>query len=190
MTGAASIAPKKPAPKNPTPTNGLERASARLRESSEKLNKLIAAIEGRIREIDPGASLFLIDPDDLIAPYRGRIPKQIGTRMQPIDVQRGQMLGWYRYMKDWRFVVRDAFVNDHDGLDPASLSHFPPDAAITPLADAPRSIRLAAVEKLPKLIDKLAERVDAYAAEVESGIPKLDRLLAWMAPPPDDDIPF
>jgi hypothetical protein len=66
-----------------------------------------------------------------------------------------------KYKGKWALLY-DIFVEEHyNGEDNAAFLH-----------DAPRDVRIKVVAAIPKLLDKLADEIEKFTAEVSSVVPK------------------
>jgi hypothetical protein len=133
----------------------LERETAGLDRESELIADLVNAADERLRKVAPKIAIWL---DDEIEP-NNNLPSL------PLMSHRAFQLGWARISDtEWGLASRvieidgkkSKVIGWHNILDPEA--GIPANAPLrVALSKAPLSVRLAALEKLPKLIQTLTK---------------------------------
>lgn len=142
------------AAKKPDLAASLVRAKAvadRLAGVTDALNEVIAQAEKAIASLRlgvPGNVLISMDEDD---------PYGLGSGFQNLLFTKED--------KTWRLIVESGYTDDEGNW------------SYTPLVNANRSTRLAAIEKLPALVENMIERAEAEITEVSD---KTDRALEFI----------
>lgn len=176
----------------------VEAASRKLKERSERLNQLIASAEEHLQEIDPGLEVWLDDPQHLLAPYpvesslseilaryagcNGNAPSVRDRFLQgdQIVYRVGHRLGWARIGRDFRIaiqVVRENFLENPGELDelvPLYDTEVGRESDVERLQSAARHVRLAALAKLPALLDVISEKLEGYGAAMEKAFAEIE----------------
>ena len=133
----------------------LKAAATRLNAESDSINSIIKSVEEQIAATNVGLETWL-DTD-----VADQLDTQIVERGQgPVRKERVTELGWTKLLGDhWRLAIRSMIleydeyggseeyqVTNDDGVPYASLA----------LQSAPRPIRIRALSRLPRLVNKLA----------------------------------
>ncbi len=127
----------------------LTSLSQALNSASDQLSQQISEIESALDRLNPGVWAWVKD-DPLEVEEVFRLEKD-GKRS---SVHHIQQLGYGKHNGVWGFIVASGTQESWDR-----------DVAITFLRDTPLGIRLRAIERIPKLLDLLAEGLTAITQE-------------------------
>ena len=127
----------------------LSAASVQLNAVSDELGKLIAELEAAIKKLNLGVEAW--------------------TRVSGTSSDGGaytrEDLGYAKVDGKWGIALRS--VSGHEAFDDSE------NCEETPFNEAPRHLRIAAIDKIPNLIDKLSAAAEATTKEISG---KLDRV--------------
>lgn len=105
-----------------------------------------------------------------------------GSALIEFDVESGfeRWLFFEKHSNEWRLTTARATMGGDELVDSM------------PLVNAPRSVRLIAVDHLKLLVQQMAKEIDAEIAAVEKSVANTEAFIRSLAeseeiPPPDDD---
>lgn len=124
-------------------------SAAELNAVSDELAEPISAIEAALQKLGLGVPAWTTF-------------KRINGGDQYIDYDETWSIGYAKISQRWGLAIRYTVSLEGSGL--------PDKEEEWPFTDAPRAYRLEAVEKLPELIEKLAETSDKTATKLRKGI--------------------
>ena len=124
-------------------------SAAELNAVSDELAEPVSAIEAALQKLGLGVSAWTVF-------------KRIGGGDQHTDYDETWSIGYAKISQKWGLAIRYAVSLDGSGLPDKEEKWL--------FTDAPRAYRLEAVEKLPELIEKLAETSDKTATRLREGI--------------------
>lgn len=130
----------------------LENTARKLNEASNRVNSIILACENKIRAANLGIEIWLEDPLDL----------SDNQDEDPTNSCRSAKLGFTKVQNNWCLATKI-----EPGL-PAALS-TPIGTIVAPIAllQAPRKVRMGAVQLLPFLVEALKMRAKAKLDAIE-----------------------
>jgi hypothetical protein len=139
---------------------GLTNAAERLNRASDTANAIISSVEARLVSANIGIEVWLSDAlnsTDTVEPNPGE--------MSWIS----QFLGFAKVNGSWCLAVKSTrFVSGFfEGNTACPYQQEFLAAAPTPLSQAPRAVRIAALEYLPKLVERLIAEATRYAESIE-----------------------
>jgi len=130
----------------------LSALGAQLNEGTEELNEAIAIIERRINETKAGVSVWL----DHFLNESDQDDEGLTTAYQ---------LGYAKLRDGWHLAARHVTIK-HEGGD-AGTWEIVETSEPTPLATAPRGVRVGAADLFEDLVEALADRVKGFLASIE-----------------------
>lgn len=125
----------------------LSAVSQTINTASDQLNEQIKTIEEAIGSYNLGVSAW-VDVRN--------VKKTDYTNMSPVEYTRQESLGYEQENGKWCLKVS------------AWIEEIETPAGTWRLLDAPREMRMAAVEAIPKLLEKLTEEAMKIAGRVEA----------------------
>lgn len=146
----------------------LEAKAARLNEASDNANKVLSGIEKRLIDMNIGIEVWDSEPLDIAIPEGDLGPNKTSSQIV-------QVLGFARAEGKWCLAVKPIrlvdgfFQGDMDSPFQNRYGAGPP----TPLLQAARALRIAALRKMPKFIAALDEHVAETVNEIEKTANKL-----------------
>jgi hypothetical protein len=142
----------------------LKTSAARLNAATDVINGELQSTESQIRDMNIGLECW---PPGCELDHRPRIGSQIFDAI---------CLGFAHVSKSWCLAVRTM-----TGIE-GSAAEFQPECEPSPLLQAPRPIRIAALEKLPLLIVALKEKADEAAIATQDAAREIERSKAPSGP--------
>lgn len=131
------------------------KARARLLDKkSDELNSVLEHLEDDLDGV--GVAVWLDTPEHILA-----VTLEDGENGR---IYGGYLLGYQKMGGAWRI---SALPFDGAVVGPEGALEVPPGYPATPLASAPRVVRLEAVEHLPALVAALTARVDAFITNID-----------------------
>ena len=148
--------PERPVTNVPPPPAAISAPLQRLADSAAKLNSVSDELTKHVEQIDAALKRLNLGVTAWV------------TISQSEDEDgncSGEKLGYARIGSRWGMALRT-----YEGVrgDPN-----PPDETFSAFADAPRQLRIRAVEHIPKLLDQLSTEAEAMIANLS---PKLDEI--------------
>jgi hypothetical protein len=140
--------------------SGLTSAAERLNRASDSVNAVISTVEAQLVTANVGIEVWLweaLGSTDAVEPTRGE--------MSWI----AQLLGFAKVNGNWCLAVKSTrFVSgffEGDTSCPYQNEYL--EASPSPLLQAPRAIRIAALDHLPKLVELLTAEATRYTESIE-----------------------
>jgi hypothetical protein len=159
--------------------NELVEVSRKLNHETEDLNEIIDWVEKKIIVCKPGVSVWLND-NILSASEWGTI-RPYDEAHYTKEGRDGWVIGFERIggkpsskygTNQWRVVARN--VNQCKDTNGYSIC-FKSDPV--PLLQAPRGVRVEAIEFLPKLIEAINDKIGVFIKDVENAKARVKKLL-------------
>jgi hypothetical protein len=146
----------------------LEAQAARLNAASARVNQSLASAEKRIAQLNIGFEVWLEEPIFVGQPEPGS--GRYETSTTPISI-----LGLARVDGNWVLAIKsmryvDGFF-EGDTSQPYRNQYAEGDAFA--LLPASRGLRIAALQALPKFLQKLIQEVTSTTQEIEASISRL-----------------
>ena len=145
---------------------GLEPVAHRLNAATNKLDDALRTIQDRFNALGLGVEVWLPDPLDRSA-WRDVVDPRTeeSTGAREYDAWE---LGYARSGDAWALLVRTRRYLDLDPRDPnTAVEAFEDGCGFIPLVRAPRRLRLAAMNHIPKLIAAIRAEAESSIAAVE-----------------------
>lgn len=140
----------------------LSSLSKSLNEASDQLSKQISAIEVALNEYKLGVWVWAKKP--ILTETEISDPDEQGRRF---EYNFDHQLGYGKHKGKWGLLVSSGWEGD-DGMD----------TKITPLRDAPREIRIKAMDRIPDLMDDLAQEMLSVTQEASKRAAEAKQLAA------------
>lgn len=137
----------------------LSRLSQSLNKISDDLSKALNAIEEAINSLNLGVSAWVRLNSEVCHDHNGSGYNSVTT------------IGYDRTRGKWGLLY--ASYLEETGPDPDDPPEF--------LRDAPRKVRIEAIEKLPELLEKLFESASAMTREAEISISKAQEIVTALS---------
>ena len=137
MTGKAEAALKQ-----------LTSLSKNLNEASDELSRQIATVESALNALNLGTWAWVYEPTMTEAEL-----SEPDAKGQRYELNYVHTLGYGKHKGKWGLLVSSCWDYDDEN------------AEITPLRDAPREVRLKAIDKIPELLEALVKEVAALTEE-------------------------
>jgi hypothetical protein len=112
-----------------------------LNNASDQLSQSIGEIEGALNQLNWGVSAWVHDDPVSVEEF-----SKAGPDGNPIKVHKLQELGYANSGGTWGIVLASG-----------TEESWPEDVKITFLRDAPLEVKLRAMERIPRLLDEVAE---------------------------------
>jgi hypothetical protein len=130
----------------------FRRSAARLNEESDSINEIIASVERQLVEANAGFECWA-------TPFRAE-PERCydnGDDNEGHLAWTETLVGFAKLEDAWRLAVKEREARKYNDEDRPTYSYDDPFA----LSQASRSIRVAALGKLPELIEALSTKADS-----------------------------
>jgi len=146
----------------------LEAQATRLNEASAFANKTLAETEKRVVALNIGFEIWLDEPIFVGEPVGGVGPFETSTT--PLKA-----LGLARIDGKWVFAVKPMKYVDgfYDGDTGSPFRNQFVDGDAIPVLSASRAMRIAALQALPKFLDKLRQEVASTTIGIENIVGRL-----------------
>lgn len=144
--------------------NKLEELAARLNQESDSINETIKAIQEKINSLNPGLEVWL-DNDGFSADALA-----ISNPEKNQDgniVLRKTYLGYSKLNNKWALAIKVEDVVEFWDQDMQQNDTRIEDTEYSHLLEASRQIRIAALEKMQKLINTIADRAEGSSETIE-----------------------
>lgn len=152
----------------------LGHAARRLNDGSDKLNRLIAQIDGTLGRLMIGMPYVHPRPISELVTFDADNKRVIEVAYLTYDKIRD---GYHLAVKTVKILEsKKALGSEAPG-------------AVTPLLEAPRKLRYAAIDVLPELVSGLATQVDDIVAKMERRCDVAESLLAHLESMVDPNAP-
>jgi len=147
----------------------LDSAAKKLNETSDSINKLIEQLEARLRASRVGVSVWLGENELFPEPLLAAGELKNGD-LEDFVERAGWALGFEKIDQQWHIAVRkvrlvwnpkERQANNEFGALRVG------EGETVPLLKAPRLVRVEATAWLERLIEKIAERAEAFAGQIE-----------------------
>ncbi len=138
----------------------LEQLASELNRRTDDLNAQIAAVNARLAAMKIGVSIWLVGG----RPHGPVLLDPDGDSSH----ETGSQLGYAKVNGTWQLAVRSVIARNKFFEGDESMPYVEETKGDpTPLLDAPRSIRLAAVAHLPQLIESLAAKASGFLSDLD-----------------------
>jgi hypothetical protein len=128
----------------------LEKTAKKLNDASGRVNNIILSCENKIRNSNLGIEVWLEDDIDLSDETEFEDPAAPRCK--------SATLGFAKVENLWCLATR---------LQATAVTVFGQNPKLVPLLQAPRKVRMGAIELLPKLVLEISKRAAAKLAAIE-----------------------
>jgi hypothetical protein len=150
----------------------LEKASKRLDDGTDRLNGQLEAANERLRKANAATTVWpwmSVDRGPYDDPEFVRTPMTVAERDRDDGFEEAWQLGFDRVKERWQLATRSLVLKQGtDPLDGSPVMKVSEAGKILPLLDAPRAVRLEALQKLYLVIEAIAARVEGMAESIEA----------------------
>ncbi len=142
-------------------------AALRLNQVSDSMNDILSKAEEQIAVAKPGLE-FWLDDEKFASGLLREAAGSVGEYDLPnnaTDPERVYYLGFAKIDGQWRLALRTNIEWKRPDQEWGILQ-----IAITPIAQAPRNLRIEAVEALPRFLEDFRKRIEAAVSTIEKAL--------------------